>query len=42
MTTYISSEAQKNGMDKQTKLVLEQMFVSHKKERNTMQKIQEY
>ena len=34
MTTSISSEAQTNhGMDKQTKLVIEQMFSSHNKEK---------
>ena len=33
MTTYISSEAQNHGMNKQTNNVIEQIFRFHNKER---------
>ena len=42
MTTSINSEAQTNrGMDKKTKWVIEQMFLTMKKQRDNMQNLQE-
>ena len=42
MTTSVSNEAQKNGMDKQTKWVIEQIFSFSKKNNiDNLQKLEE-